>query len=86
MEGALAQSMAPLPASYREALERLEQSQVTRFANLQEDGAQKSGRKLVGAAGNTALLRPTASFSLTCTKREKILPAKSQRGKMKLRF
>lgn len=80
METALAQSMAPLPVSYKEALERLEQSKVTGFANLQENGAQKSGRKLVGAAGNVALLRPTASFSLTCTKHEKILPTESQGG------
>lgn len=76
MEAVLAQSMAPLPVSYKEALERLEQSKVTGFANLQEDGVPKSGRKLV-----EALLRPTASFSLTCTKLKKILPTKSQGGK-----
>lgn len=55
MEAVLAQSMSPLPVSYKEALERSEQSKVTVFANLQEAWVQKRGRKLVEAAGNVAL-------------------------------
>lgn len=58
MEAVLAQSMAPLPVSYKEALGRLEQSKVAGFANLQEDWVQKSDRKLVEAAGNVALYAP----------------------------
>lgn len=34
MEAVLGQSMSPLPVSYKEALERLEQSKVMVFANL----------------------------------------------------
>lgn len=81
MEAVLAQSMSPLPVSYKEALDRLEQSKVTVFANLQEDREQKRGRKLAEAAGNVALLRPPATFNLSCTKLKKILPTKSPGGK-----
>lgn len=34
METVLGQSMSPLPMSYKEALERLEQSKVIELANL----------------------------------------------------
>ena len=56
MEAVLGGSVFPLPASYKEALERLEQSKVIVFAHLLiRLYAENWQKEQMAAAGNVAL-------------------------------
>ena len=48
METVLGQSMSPLPMSYKEALERLEQSKVIELANLSKTLCKKLAERAGG--------------------------------------